>query len=88
MHRIALDCGLQHAAYMWQKSHKALLESFGKQLQRERRKQRISQVNLAISAGMGPNYVSELEQGKRDVKLSTVARLAAVLKIPPHQLLR
>ena len=88
MHRIALNHGLQHAVHMVQKPHKYLLEAFGKQLQRERQKQSMSQVNLAIRAGMGPNYISELEQGKRDVKLSTLARLADVLKISPYRLLQ
>ena len=73
---------------MVHKSRKSFLLLFGKQLQSERQKQNISQVNLAIRAGMGPNYISELEQGKRDVKLSTLVRLAHVLNIPPHQLLR
>ena len=67
---------------------KSLPEIFGRQLQKERQRQHISQVNLAIRAHMGPNYISELEQGKRDVKLSTVARLAEVLRIPPYRLLR
>jgi transcriptional regulator with XRE-family HTH domain len=73
---------------MVEKSRKSFLQTFGRQLQRERVKKNISQVNLAIRAGMGPNYISELEQGRRDVKLSTVARLADVLNIPPYQLLQ
>jgi len=73
---------------MVEKSRKSFLATFGRQLQRERVNQNISQVNLAIRAGMGPNYISELEQGRRDVKLSTVARLADVLKIPPYRLLQ
>jgi transcriptional regulator with XRE-family HTH domain len=77
-----------YALHMADKSRKSFLQTFGRQLQRERVKQNISQVNLAIRAGMGPNYISELEQGRRDVKLSTVARLADVLNIRPYQLLQ
>jgi transcriptional regulator with XRE-family HTH domain len=62
--------------------------NFGKQLRRVRLKNKMSQVTLAIRAGMGPNYVSELEKGCRDVKLSTVKRLADVLGVSPWQLLR
>lgn len=56
---------------------------------RAQRKQRDwTQERLAIEAGMHLNEVGRVERGVRDMRVSTVAKLAKALGIPAMELLR
>lgn len=46
-----------------------------------------SQEDLAHQAGIQPADISRIEAGKRDLRLSTIEKLAKALGIPPGRLL-
>jgi transcriptional regulator with XRE-family HTH domain len=54
-------------------------DTFARNLRRERERAGLSQEALADKAGLHRNAVALLEAGRRDVKLSTVAKLAKAL---------
>ena len=57
--------------------------AFGQRLARLRRRQRLTQAQLARRAGLSVAVVQSLEQGVRsDPRLSTVLKLAAALGLP------
>lgn len=60
---------------------------FGRNLAAERQRQRLSTRTLARLAGMHGSEISRIENGLRDPKVSTAARLAGALKVPVSQLI-
>ncbi len=52
-----------------------------------RRRARLTQQDLGRLSGVHATEVSRIERGQRDVRISTVARLAAPLRSTPGQLL-
>jgi transcriptional regulator with XRE-family HTH domain len=48
----------------------------------------MTQEDLAHTAGMHPVEVSRLERGVRDLRLSTIVKVAGGLGVPPMDLLR
>jgi transcriptional regulator with XRE-family HTH domain len=60
---------------------------FGREIRRRREAQRMTLEQLAASAGLTPNYIGTIENGKRDPSLSTILALAAGLQVPPAELL-
>jgi len=46
----------------------------------------LTQVELGEKAGMSEATINRLEQGKHDARISTVRKLAAVLGVPPAEL--
>jgi transcriptional regulator with XRE-family HTH domain len=58
---------------------------FGKNLKRLRRLLHISQVNLANTANLAHNFINDIENGKKWVAAETIEKLAAALKVEPHQ---
>lgn len=65
-----------------------LSERFGRNLFRERRRLGVSQEALGDMAGIHRSEVQKLEAGKRDLRLSTVVRLAYGLGIDPGELVK
>lgn len=55
---------------------------FGRALARERRRRGMTKAECARAAGMHESEVTRLERGARDLKLSTMVRLAAALEVP------
>jgi transcriptional regulator with XRE-family HTH domain len=62
--------------------------AFARNLRDAREKAGFSQEALAERAGMHRNAVALLETGKRDPRVSTVAKLAEALSIPASNLLK
>lgn len=62
--------------------------AFARNLRAAREKAGLSQEALAERAGMHRNAVALLETGKRDPRVSTVAKLAQALGIPASDLLK
>ncbi|MBL8552266.1 MAG: helix-turn-helix transcriptional regulator [Hyphomonadaceae bacterium] len=58
-----------------------------RQLIRLRRKAKLTQEALAHEAGLSRTYVTDIEGEKRNVRLSTLEKLAAALDVPIGQLL-
>jgi transcriptional regulator with XRE-family HTH domain len=63
-------------------------DTFGRNLKRAREQAALTQEALADKADVHRNAIAFLEAGKRDVKLSTVVKLAKALGIPPADLLK
>ncbi|HEX8065380.1 MAG TPA: helix-turn-helix transcriptional regulator [Thermoleophilaceae bacterium] len=63
-------------------------DTFARNLRRARDRAGLSQEALADKAGLHRNAVALLEGGKRDVKLSTVAKLAKALGVDAGELIR
>jgi transcriptional regulator with XRE-family HTH domain len=63
------------------------IQRFGQQLQRLRTKRGLTQEQLAVKAGLVRVYVAKLEQGGHDPALSTLVRLAKVLRSSVTELL-
>ena len=45
----------------------------------------ISQMNLAVDAGLTHNFINDIENGKKWVSAETIAKLAVALKAEPYQ---
>jgi len=61
---------------------------FAKNLKRIRALRQISQEALALEAGIERTYVGLLEREKSSPTIDMVAKLAAVLKVRPDELLK
>ncbi|MDG1287024.1 MAG: helix-turn-helix transcriptional regulator [Rickettsiales bacterium] len=61
--------------------------TIGRQLLRERQRQKLSLHTLAQQCGFGINRLDEIELGKRTVTLEQLALLATHMNIPLYQLL-
>jgi transcriptional regulator with XRE-family HTH domain len=62
-------------------------ERFGENLLRVRQARKLSQENLADSAGIHRTQISLLEGGRRQPMLETLVRLAGALDVPIETLL-
>lgn len=56
-------------------------EQFGTKLMELRKNKSLTQVQLAELAGLDRPYISGIEQGKRNVSLEVIAKLADALEI-------
>ena len=61
-------------------------QDFALRLKREREKQRISQLDLALKEELSQNMVNLIETGKRVPNLSTIFKLCDALSISPDVL--
>jgi len=46
----------------------------------------LSQVELGLIAELSPSYITDIELCKKDIKVSTIAKLANALEIEPYEL--
>lgn len=58
-----------------------VLELFGRRLRQFRTQQNLTQESLAKKIGLHPNYISDLENGRRNISLRLVAKLASGLGV-------
>ena len=58
---------------------------FSRNLKRLRSSSNLSQVNLALKAGLAHNFVNDIENGKKWVSAETIAKLSAALNAEPYQ---
>jgi len=63
------------------------IQRFGAQLKRLRTSRDLTQEHLAVKAGLSCIYVAKLELGQHDPALSTLVRLAKVLRVSVTELL-
>lgn len=52
-----------------------------------REREELTQEELAFQAGVHPTWISDVETGKRDPRLSSVARLAVALGVTTMELI-
>jgi transcriptional regulator with XRE-family HTH domain len=64
----------------------AAVARFARNLAAARRRADLTQEELSDLSGVHPTEVSRIEHGRRDVRISTVARLAQALGLTPGQL--
>lgn len=60
---------------------------FARNVAAARRRLHLTQEDVSDRSGVHPTEVSRIENGERDVRVSTVFRLAAALEVSPGQLL-
>ena len=56
-----------------------------KNLKRLRSLQNISQLGLALDAGLTHNFINDIENCKKGISAKTLAKLSIALKVEPHQ---
>lgn len=61
--------------------------SFGSSVKRRREALELTLEQLAERAGLSPNYIGTVENGRRDPSLSTILALAKGLRVPAGELL-
>ena len=54
-------------------------------LRRLRTTQNLSQLSLAVNAGVTHNFINDVENCKKGISVKTLARLSAALNVEPHQ---
>jgi transcriptional regulator with XRE-family HTH domain len=59
---------------------------FGANLKKIRKTANLSQLDLALKAGITHNFINDIEHCYRGVSLQTIQRLAESLNISPHVL--
>jgi transcriptional regulator with XRE-family HTH domain len=68
-------------------SDKELLKQFGSHLRQLRLDRSLTQEELAAKAGFSRSYYAEIENGKRNVSLLNLHKLARCLEVPLPELL-
>jgi transcriptional regulator with XRE-family HTH domain len=64
---------------------KEIRELFSANLKYYRTRDGISQLNLATELGMAPNFISDIECGKKWISPDTLSKLARALHVEPYQ---
>ena len=64
------------------------LNTFGNNVKKYRKKQGMSQENLARKAGMHRTYIGGIEAKGRNVSLINIAKIAKALQVSIEQLIR
>lgn len=72
-----------------QKSQRMTIErKLGRTIRRLRLIKGISQEDFALRAGINRSYMSSIENGKRQVSIEIIERVASALEIPLYELFR
>ena len=64
-----------------------LIETFGRNVRQARKDKGWTQEQLAFEAGVKRAYLSEVENGQRNVSLDVVEKLARALDVEPSTLM-
>jgi transcriptional regulator with XRE-family HTH domain len=59
----------------------------GRNVRKFREATKISQESLADKCGLDRTYISSVENGKRNISINNVFKIAVALKVEPHTLL-
>lgn len=71
----------------YSQSDMLILKKFGATIKAKRDALRISQEELAEKAGLHRTYIGGVEQGRRNLSLLNIMRIAKALEIEPKELL-
>lgn len=69
-------------------SYSSPQSALGRAIRRARRKNGLTQIELARQLGMHRTQLGHVEQGRKDFQLSTLVRIADALEIPLSMLVR
>ena len=61
---------------------------FGRRVQRERKKRNLKQVDLSVATGLTRSTISQIENGRQEVGLRTIEKIANAMEIPIVSLFR
>lgn len=61
---------------------------FGRRIQRERKKRNLKQIDLSVATGLTRSTISQIENGRQEVGLRTIEKLAKGIEIPIVTLFR
>jgi len=61
---------------------------FGRRVQRERKKRDLKQIDLSVATGLTRSTVSQIENGRQEVGLRTIEKIANAMEIPIVSLFR
>ena len=61
---------------------------FGRRVQRERKKRNLKQVDLSVATGLTRSTISQIENGRQEVGLRTIEKIANGMEIPIVSLFR
>lgn len=67
---------------------KTILEKFGEKIKEERKKQGLSQEELASRAGVHRTYIGMIERAEKNITLENIEKISKALKLPIDSLLR
>lgn len=67
--------------------HNEALILFGKKVREVRRRQKLTQDQLAYESDISKNQISRIERGQINTGLSTIVKLAEVLGVHPKELM-
>lgn len=65
-----------------------VLKAFGAVVREKRSKMKISQEELAERSGLHRTYIGGIEQGRRNLSLLNILRVAHALESPPAELFK
>jgi transcriptional regulator with XRE-family HTH domain len=65
----------------------SLSVAFGKAVREERRERGLSQEEAALAVGMDRGYFGSVERAEKSPTLTTVAKVAEALRVPPSKLM-
>lgn len=65
-----------------------IIEAFGIVLKKHRKKNNLSQEQLALLCELDRTYVGLLERAQRQPSITTIFKLASQLNISPHDLIK
>lgn len=69
-------------------SRRSLAKAIGVWLRLERRRAEMTQEQFAFKLGIHPVFLGEIERGQKAPSLATVEKVARVLHMKPHALIR
>jgi len=69
------------------KPDSATQTQLGQNIRRRRVDDKLTQEDLAAACDLHPTEIGRLERGERDIRLSTLVRVARGLQVPPKELL-
>lgn len=72
---------------MTEKEFLRIKKNFGANLKRVRQSKNLSLLEADYGSELNESNISKYENGKRDLRLSTIVKLAKMLKVHPKELL-
>jgi len=63
-------------------------KNLGKRVRELRLKKKWSQEDLAHEGGLARSFAGAIERGEKDLRLTTLVKLANTLQVPIHQLFK
>ena len=63
----------------------SIIAIFSSNLRRLRKDANLTQVNLAEKADLAPNFINDIENGKKWVSAESLGKLASALEVEPSQ---